>query len=149
MTAIPTNSPLEDEDTGEFACFDTLDSLAAYMHHQYGEEMLRELLKLLAKRDENTSSYGPRESLEDAAAELEKRHLDKPAAILREFALTARSGIDNIPDYWRGNEDCWRRKWITLRKMQTGELGRELRREHARKQRQLQINGQKPASYRH
>src|SRR5215469_796244 len=124
MKAIQTNSPREDEDTGEFACFDTLDSLAAYMHRQYGEEMLRELLKLFAKHDESTSSYGRREHLDDAASELEKRHLDKPAAILREFALTARSGIENVPDYWRGKEDHWRRNWITRRKMQTGELKR-------------------------
>jgi hypothetical protein len=145
-----TNNPIttSDDDFGEFACFDTLDAVAAYMHHKYGEEMLRELLKLMSKW-ESTSSYGPREHLEDAAAELEKRHLDKPAAILREFALTARSGIDNVPDYWRGKEDYWQRNWITQRKMRTRELGREMRREKAERERQSQTNGHKPAHQRH
>jgi hypothetical protein len=64
MKATQTNNPHEDEDTGEFACFDTLDSLAAYVFHKYGEEMLRELLQAPPKQ-ESTSSYGPREILED------------------------------------------------------------------------------------
>jgi hypothetical protein len=84
-----------------------------------------------------------------AAAELEKRHLDKPAAILAEFALTARSGIDNVPYYWRDKEDQWRRKWITQRKMQTGELDRELRRNQAKRLQQSKLNGEKLAIYRH
>src|SRR5262249_17606043 len=138
MTQSKTNNPItDDDDFGEFAVFDTLDAIAAFLYAkggEQGEEMLREVFKLLSLQ-ESTSSYGPRESLEDAAAELEKRHLDKPAAMLREFARTARSGIENVPDYWRGMEDHWRRKWITQRKMKTGELERELRREHAKRQR--------------
>jgi hypothetical protein len=151
MKSTTNNQTIEsEEDTGEFSAFDTLDSLAAYVFHKFGEEALRELLKAtFGEGDNNGSSYGEREMLEDSASELERRHLHEQAAILREFAVTAHSGIDNVPSYWRDDVDQWRRKWLVLRHMETGELDRELRRNQAKRLPQSKLNGEKPAIYRH
>jgi|SRR6516225_2150149 hypothetical protein len=131
MTATPTNNPL-DEDTGEFACFLTLDALAAYLHHKFGEDFLRQALAPDPNPEPNELGIGPKENLENAAEKLEERGLDHVAAILRDLAKDAISGIDLPPDHWvnlgdRGIE-IWRNKWQTRRKVESGELWRELKR---------------------
>jgi hypothetical protein len=140
MKAIPMNNPPENEDnTGEFAVFldSGLDAMAAYIHHKYGEEMLREVFAAVELR----------ESLEDAAAELEHRGLDKPAAVLYELAESAVSGIDMVPDYMvnagPGFVAQWRRSWRQRRLIHLGVWDQELRRTIARNTRQSEINRRK------
>jgi hypothetical protein len=136
MKAIPMNNP--PEDTGEFAAFDNagLDALAAYVYHKYGEEMLRELFKAVLEWD--NAYWGPKETLEDAAAELERRGLDKPAAVLYELAESAISGIEMVPDYMvKAGPDFisgWQRSWLQKRQIKLGTFGQELRRTIARNQ---------------
>src|SRR5262249_23060732 len=153
MTPSPKNSLPEGEDTGEFAVFTTLDALAAYVHHKYGEDCLRQLFAPDPDPEPNHAGIGPREHLENAAEQLDKRGLGHVAAILHDLAQDAISGIDLPPDHYvncgeRGIEN-WRSKWIQRRKLESGELERELRRDHARKLRQSKTNGQKPLSHRH
>lgn len=155
MKPIPTNKPNPEDDCGEFAVFDTLDAIAAYVHHKYGEAALREVFTPFAdpNKDDLPAGFGPRESLEDAAAELEKRGLDKPAAVLRELAETAISGIDKVPDHMvnAGPQfvEAWRRNWIQRRQIKLGTFDQELRRTIARNQRQSEINKQKPSPTQH
>jgi hypothetical protein len=152
MTAMQTNTP-ENEDTGEFAAFDNsgLDAMAAYIHHKYGEELLREVFK--AVLDWDSAYWGPKETLEDAAAELEHRGLDKPAAVLYELAESAVSGIEMVPDYMvnAGPDfaDQWRNNWRQRRLIHLGLWDQELSRTIARNQRQSKINGQKPSPAQH
>jgi hypothetical protein len=151
MKAIPMNN--QPEDSGEFAAFDNagLDALAAYVYHKYGEVMLRELFK--AVLDWDSAYWGPKETLEDAAAELQHRGLDKPAAVLYELAESAISGIDMVPDYMvnAGERfvEGWRRSWLQQRQIKLGTFGQELKRTIARKQRQSKTNGQKPSPAQH
>jgi hypothetical protein len=151
MTAIQTNSP--PEDTGEFAAFTDsgLDAMAAYVYHKYGEVMLREMFK--AVLEWRSAYWGPKETLEDAAAELEHRGLDKPAAVLYDLAETAISGIDMVPDYMvnAGPDfaDQWRNNWRQRRLIHLGLWDQELRRTIARNQRQSKTNGQKPSLHQH
>ena len=153
MKATPTNNPL-DEDTDEFACFLTTDALAAYLHHKFGEDFLRQALAPDPNPEPTESGIGPKETLENAAEKLEERGLDHVAAILRDLAQTAISGIDLPPDYSPDNDgdrglELWRSKWLQRRKLESGELWHELRRKKAKRQRQSQINGQKPPHHRH
>jgi hypothetical protein len=152
MKPIQTNTP-ENEDTGEFAAFTDsgLDAMAAYVYHKYGEEMLREMFK--AVLDWRSAYWGPKETLEDAAAELEHRGLDKPAAVLYELAESAISGIDMVPGYMvaAGPDfaDQWRNNWRQRRLIHLGLWDQELRRTIARNQRQSKTNGQKPSLHQH
>jgi hypothetical protein len=143
MTAIPTSNPA-DEDCGEFACFNTFDSLAAYLHHKYGEAALREVFGMLVPDL-------PKESFDDTATELENRGLDKPAAILRELAESATSEIERVPVYVvnAGPDfvDAWRIRWIQQREIKLGTFGQKLRRIIARNHRQTQANTQNPSSH--
>jgi hypothetical protein len=146
MKAIQTNTP-ENEDSGEFAAFrDTgLDAMAAYVYHTYGEEMLREMFKIFL--DWRCAYPGPKETLEEAAAELEHRGLDKPAAVLYELAESAISGIDLPPDYMVNagpdSVEAWRRSWRQRRLIRLGLWDQELKRTIARNQRQSEINSRK------
>jgi hypothetical protein len=139
MKAIPMNTP-ENEHLGEFAAFldSGVDALAAYVYHKYGEELLREMLKPVVDWD---SAYpGPKETLEEAAAELEHRGLDKPAAVLYELAELAPSGVDLVPDYMVNAGprfvEGWRETWRQQRLIRLGLWGQELRRTIARNTRQ-------------
>src|SRR5262249_3193378 len=146
-----TNSATTDEDSGEFACFDTFDALAAYCHHKYGEAFLRQVFgKML--NDPPDQAYpggGPREDLADCAAELEKRGLDKPAAVLRDLAHQAVSGIDLPPDYWLRYPGMWEQKWLQEREIKLGTFFPKLRREYAKRERLAWINAQIAAKQRH
>src|SRR5215471_12088594 len=141
----PKNSPSQpDEDTGEFAVFDSFDALAAYLHHRYGEAALREVFGMLM-------GDLPRESFEDTAAELENRGLDKPAGILRELAESATSEIERVPDYvvnaGESFVDSWRIRWLQKREIKLGTFGPKLKRILPRNHRQTQANGQNPSSH--
>jgi hypothetical protein len=156
MKPSQTNTPNRDEDSGEFAGFDTIDAICAYVHFKGGEAELRWLIgQVFDPNDQETfcDGWGPREPLEDAAAELERRGLDKPAAILLDLAQQAISGIDLVPDYMEraGPQfvEAWRERWRQQRHIQLGTWDQELRRRIARNQRQSQINGQKPSPHGH
>ena len=150
-----TNTPNPDEDTGEFAGFDTIDAICAYTYHKEGEEGLRWLLdKTFDPNDVPESAYeggGPKESLEDAAAELERRGLDKPAAILRDHAKDCRSGFEMVPDYIvrarPGFVKQWRNNWLWHRQKQLGISDRELKRRYPETARQSETTTEKPASH--
>ena len=144
MTQSPKNSPL-DEDSGEFACFDTLDSLAAYCHHKYGEAFVRQAFKPDPNPGPAYPGGGPREQYEKAADKLEQRGLDHVALILRDLAQQALSGIDLPPSYC--SAENWRSKWLLQRKIDSGEMERELRRKYRQTHRQSQTNRQKPANH--
>jgi hypothetical protein len=152
MTAMPMNTP-DNEDTGEFAAFTDsgLDAMAAYIHHKYGEELLREMFK--AVLEWRSAYWGPKETLEDAAAELKHRGLDKPAAVLYDIAESAVSGIEMVADYMvaAGPDfvEGWRDRWLQQRQIQLGTFGQELRRTIARNQRQSKTNGQKSSPAQH
>jgi len=130
----PKNSPA-DEDCGEFAVFDSFDALAAYLHHRYGEEALREVFTMAV-------ADMPKETFEDTATELENRGLEKPAAILREIAESATSEIERVPDYvvnaGEGFVHSWRLRWIQNRQIKLGIFGPKIRRIIAQSQRQSQ-----------
>ena len=119
--------PEVDDELGEFRAFDEVAPLFGYMHRQYGEGDLRELLKLYAD-----SPKANREFLEDAARELQQVGLVKPATILLEVAADLPSGIDLNP--YNGEEGShnwwsWRRSWALHRQEITGESwGKMLRR---------------------
>jgi len=123
MKPNPKNSqPSTEDDCGEFAIFDSLDALAAYLHHRYGEEALREVFEALQET---------REGLEDITAELEQRGLDAPAAVLRDLAHQAISGIELVPDYvvraGPNFVDFWQMRWLQRRKMKLGLWDKEQR----------------------
>jgi hypothetical protein len=153
MTATPTNNQLKNEDCGEFAFFDTFDSLAAYCHHKFGEEFLRQVFGRAFDPndppDHAAPGTGPKETLEETADKLEERGLDKPAAVLRDLAKHAISGIDLPPHYWLDNVEMWRSKWIMQRRAASGELWRDLERDRAKRDREASVNRQKQASHRH
>jgi hypothetical protein len=150
MKPSPTNTLKPEDDCGEFAVFDSLDAIAAYVHYKRGDEALRQLFtEAFLKEEPERNGFGPKEFLEDTATELEKRGLDKPAAILRQLAKDAISGIDLVPDYMvragPGFVDQWRENWIQRRHIELGTWGQELRRHEAERARQSEINKQKPS----
>jgi hypothetical protein len=111
--------PTEAEDQfGEFCAFDEIAPLLGYMHRQYGEDHLRELLKQYA-----ASLKAERETLEVAASELREAGLTRPAEIVLEAAADLPSGIDLNP---HGEDDAynwwsWRKRWVLQRQRITGE----------------------------
>src|SRR5262249_14479128 len=135
-----TNNPItnDSDDVGEFAALTTLHMLAAFLFAKHGEDFLRQALAPDPDPEPNEAGIGPREHLENAAEQLEARGLDHVAAILRDLAEDAISGLDLPPSHWSDNAEIWRTKWLLRRKVESGELERELRRNHARKQRQSQ-----------
>jgi hypothetical protein len=132
MKPSQMNTPKPDEDSGEFAGYDTVDAICAYVFHKEGEAGLRWVIgQAYDPNEPPKDGWGLRESLEDAAAELERRGLDKPAAILRDHAKDLRSGIEAPPDYMvragpRAVEG-WRERWIQRRHIHLGTFGEYLR----------------------
>ena len=121
---------LEAEEPNPFQGFGAGETFG-FVYHKCGEEGLRELLSVV---DSLTCEF-----LGDAAAELEKAGLSKPAAIVLEIAATKPSGLDVDNPYTdeEGSQNwlAWRKNWINRRQVETGELEERLRRENRRKMR--------------
>jgi hypothetical protein len=135
------NNPAPNDDPGEFAALRSFDMLAAYLHLRHGEQMLRAVF---------TAGNFSREDLIDCAGKLDAKRLDHVAAIMRDLAADAPSGIDDNP-HLEGTHmwHYWRRRWIQKRRLATGELEADLRRRHAQKQQQTQAQQAKASHTRH
>jgi hypothetical protein len=135
MDNRPVDPDLPDYEPGE-PRYNSLDEVMFEIHAEHGPAVLREVLGML--------EIG-REDLEDCAAALEVAGKPSIAAIVREIAAKAPSGIDLDNPYdesdstnWR----YWRQSWARNRWVRSGEMEKSLRAQKPR-------NAIKPKPHRH
>jgi hypothetical protein len=124
------NRPLDPElpgyEPGE-PRYASLDEVVFEVHAEHGPEVLREALLVV--------ELG-REDLQDCAAALEAAGKPSIAAIVREIAAEARSGLDLYDPYEEGsiNSRFWRHSWLRKRWVASGEMEKSLRQRQARRE---------------
>jgi hypothetical protein len=114
----PVDSDLPGYEPGE-PRYASLDEVVFEVHAEHGPEVLREALALV--------ELG-REDLQDCAAALEAAGKPSIAAIVREIAAEAPSGIDLDNPYEEGSTNWryWRASWLRKRREASGEIERSL-----------------------
>jgi hypothetical protein len=122
----PVDPNLPEYEPGE-PHYASLDEVLHEIHAEHGPEALREVLLMV--------EIG-REDLEDCAAALEAAGKPSIAAIVREIAAEARSGIDVDDPYEPGslNSRFWRHSWRRKRWVASGEMEKSLRQRQASRQ---------------
>jgi hypothetical protein len=128
---MPTTN--DGDEPNPFAAFEEAGPIFGFVHHQHGEQGLRQLLAHVVTADPKTT----REFLEGAASELREAGLAKPAEIVLEAAAKTPSEFIIGNPYPEGslNWSEWRKNWLRKRRQQSPEFDRQLRRRHSRKRR--------------